>query len=242
MLKNLLTRGFARVNKLRAEPKVETRKSLSEPLKNIKYEGAKLTKSQKIWEAAKIQYHTPGLYEQKPDPKKNFLYGFEPDDFQDRNPLVAKAFSIAQASDSQLLAFRKKSAIQKYQRDLGDTGNPAVQVACLTERIVNMLRHCLHNNSDYITKKQLQILYHRRRKMLNYLRTVDPNSYITVVREYNIQQSQKELDSFQFFRQKHMVGQFRDKNSRFGAQPLNQESSNHMKKEARMRAFEKRTK
>lgn len=51
-----------------------------------------------------------------------------------------------------------------------DTGSPEVQVAILTTKIMNLSRHLQTTNKDKHNKRNLQLLVHKRQKLLRYLR------------------------------------------------------------------------
>lgn len=51
-----------------------------------------------------------------------------------------------------------------------DTGSPEVQVAILTTKIMNLSRHLQPTNKDKHNKRNLQLLVHKRQKLLRYLR------------------------------------------------------------------------
>jgi len=165
-----------------------------------------LTKSQKIWERARNEASPEIPSEPVISLRENFLYDFKTEDFEQSNELVKRSMSLANATSRQLLSFKKQSTMKKFQRDLLDTGSPAVQVACMTERLIHMINHCLVNNKDYKTKRKVHELFHRRRTMLNYLMKSDPNYYVWVIKEYNIQESQKILQSFKLSGKKHKPG------------------------------------
>ncbi len=165
-----------------------------------------LTKSQKLWEHTKNEVSPDNPNEPLISLRENFLYDFKKEDFDQSNELVKGSMSLANATASQLLSFKKQAATKKFQRDLMDTGSSAVQVACMTERLFHMINHCLTDNKDYKTKRKVHELFHRRRTMLNYLMKTDPNYYIWVIKEYNIQESQKILQSFKLLDKKHKPG------------------------------------
>lgn len=155
-----------------------------------------LTRAQIRWNDVLKQGHTSAPNEPQLDVYENFLYGFRKEDFVGRNSLVKRALSTANATDKQLLSFKKQSAMSKFQRDLTDTGSKEVQIACMTEQIIYNVGHCIKNNKDFNAKRKLKQLMFRRERMLNLLRKENPNHYIWVVREFNIQQSQKKLEAF----------------------------------------------
>ncbi|KAJ5132592.1 S15/NS1 RNA-binding [Penicillium atrosanguineum] len=62
---------------------------------------------------------------------------------------------------------------EKAPRIGQDTGSPEVQAAILTAKIVNLSRHLKTTNKDKHNKRNLQLLVHKRQKLLQYLRRKD---------------------------------------------------------------------
>ncbi|KAJ5240077.1 hypothetical protein N7468_004696 [Penicillium chermesinum] len=60
--------------------------------------------------------------------------------------------------------------LEKAVRVGPDTGSPEVQAAILTVKIMNLSRHLQTANKDKHNKRNLQILVHKRQKLLQYLR------------------------------------------------------------------------
>ena len=60
------------------------------------------------------------------------------------------------------------------------------QIAVLTERIKNITSHLKNNKKDHSGRRGLVILVSKRRKLLNYLRREDINSYKTILEKLNI--------------------------------------------------------
>ncbi|GAN67208.1 30S ribosomal protein S15 [Acetobacter orientalis] len=65
---------------------------------------------------------------------------------------------------------RRTALISEYQTSPTDTGSPEVQVAILTERIVNLTEHLKTHAKDFHSRRGLLILVGRRRSLLDYLR------------------------------------------------------------------------
>jgi small subunit ribosomal protein S15 len=76
---------------------------------------------------------------------------------------------------------RKQELIQEFKRDEGDTGSPEVQIAVLTTRINNLTEHMREHKKDYATRRGLLAMVSRRRRLLDYLRKVDPQRYLDII-------------------------------------------------------------
>ena len=76
---------------------------------------------------------------------------------------------------------RKKDLIGDYKKHETDTGSPEVQIALLTERIVNLTEHFKIHKKDHHSRRGLLKLVGQRRRLLNYLRRKDINRYREVI-------------------------------------------------------------
>ncbi|HNX58299.1 MAG TPA: 30S ribosomal protein S15 [Spirochaetota bacterium] len=71
----------------------------------------------------------------------------------------------------------KNEIITKYARHEGDTGSPEVQVALLTERINHLTEHFKTHAKDHHSRRGLLKLVGARRRMLEYLKKTNLESY-----------------------------------------------------------------
>jgi small subunit ribosomal protein S15 len=81
---------------------------------------------------------------------------------------------------------RKQELITQYGRLAGDTGSPEVQIAILTERIVNLTEHFKSNAKDHHSRRGLLILVGRRRRLLTYLQRKDSDRYDAVIKRLGL--------------------------------------------------------
>lgn len=81
---------------------------------------------------------------------------------------------------------RKTELIEKFGREKGDTGSPEVQVAILTERIVNLTEHLKTHKKDFHSRRGLLIMVGQRRRMLDYLKTKSVERYQTIITELGL--------------------------------------------------------
>jgi small subunit ribosomal protein S15 len=85
-----------------------------------------------------------------------------------------------------LLQEKKTELVQKYKRHEKDTGSPEVQVAILSERITYLTDHFKTHKKDHHSRRGLLKLVGQRRRLLDYLRTVDLNRYRTLIDQLGI--------------------------------------------------------
>ena len=76
---------------------------------------------------------------------------------------------------------RKQEIIQGYRQDEHDTGSAEVQIAILTTRINSLTEHLRTHKKDYASRRGLLAMVSRRRRLLDYLRRVDPQRYLDII-------------------------------------------------------------
>jgi len=76
---------------------------------------------------------------------------------------------------------KKEEVRKKFALNSKDTGSPEVQIALLTERIDNLVRHLSRFKKDYSSKRGLLKLVAQRRKLLKYLQDKDEERYKKMV-------------------------------------------------------------
>ncbi|MFL2871601.1 MAG: 30S ribosomal protein S15 [Pirellulaceae bacterium] len=76
---------------------------------------------------------------------------------------------------------RKQELIKEHQTGGSDTGSPEVQIAILTTRINSLTEHMREHKKDYACRRGLLGLVSRRRRLLDYLRRVDPQRYLDII-------------------------------------------------------------
>jgi len=80
-----------------------------------------------------------------------------------------------------ITAERKQTLIKEYGAKDGDTGSPEVQVAILTERIVNLTDHFKSHHKDNHSRRGLLKLVSQRRSLLDYLKKKDEGRYKSLI-------------------------------------------------------------
>ncbi len=81
---------------------------------------------------------------------------------------------------------KKLEIIQKYGKDDKDTGNTAVQIAFLTERISQLTEHFKVHRKDHHSRRGLLKLVGQRRRLLDYLIRKDLENYKGLIKELGI--------------------------------------------------------
>lgn len=81
---------------------------------------------------------------------------------------------------------KKDELVKEFSKGENDTGSPEVQIAILTTRINNLTEHMRANKKDHSTKRGLIGMVARRRRLLDYLRNIEPNRYLDIKSRLNI--------------------------------------------------------
>ncbi len=81
---------------------------------------------------------------------------------------------------------RKQTLIEEYGTKSGDTGSPEVQVAILTERIVNLTEHFKTHKKDNHSRRGLLKMVSQRRRLLDYVKTSDQDRYQVLIQRLGL--------------------------------------------------------
>ncbi len=76
---------------------------------------------------------------------------------------------------------RKSEVVGEFKTGDGDTGSPEVQIAILTNRINALTEHMRVHKKDYSTRRGLLAMVSRRRRLLDYVRSKDPQRYLDII-------------------------------------------------------------
>jgi small subunit ribosomal protein S15 len=85
-----------------------------------------------------------------------------------------------------ITAERKAELIKEHARGDADTGSPEVQIAVLTERIVNLTEHFKSHKKDNHSRRGLLKMVSQRRRLLDYLKAKDEGRYKDVVQKLGL--------------------------------------------------------
>ena len=81
---------------------------------------------------------------------------------------------------------RKSALIKEYATNSSDTGSPEVQVAILTERIVNLTEHFKGHKKDNHSRRGLLKMVSLRRRLLDYVKRKDEQRYKTLIEKLGL--------------------------------------------------------
>lgn len=80
----------------------------------------------------------------------------------------------------------KQEVIDKFKTHDSDSGSTEVQIALLTRRIETLTKHFQVHKKDHHSRRGLLKVVGQRRKLLDYLKRKDLNSYHRILRELNL--------------------------------------------------------
>lgn len=100
---------------------------------------------------------------------------------------------LATGSTAEILSGKLANLRAKYGRNDLDTGSTEVQVAMLTERLKGYDRHMITHKSDIAGRRGFLAVWHRRRKLLKYLRRTRYETYAYMMQE--LQLSEADIDN-----------------------------------------------
>ena len=84
---------------------------------------------------------------------------------------------------------QKAEIISQFKQSENDTGSPEVQVSLMTNRINELTKHFKENKKDFHSRRGMQRLVNRRRKLLQYLKKNNLERYKTLIQRLNLRDS-----------------------------------------------------
>jgi small subunit ribosomal protein S15 len=81
---------------------------------------------------------------------------------------------------------QKSQVIEKYRVHKSDSGSPEVQVALLSQRILELTEHFKMHKKDHHSRRGLLTMVSRRRKLLKYLKDRSPVRYQALISSLGI--------------------------------------------------------
>ncbi len=77
----------------------------------------------------------------------------------------------------------KQTVMKNFSRHEKDTGSPEVQIAVLSQRISRLTEHFSQFKKDNNSKRGLVRLIGRRKRLMNYLKRTNPESYAELMKK-----------------------------------------------------------
>ena len=83
----------------------------------------------------------------------------------------------------------KAVIVNEFKRADKDTGSPEVQVSLIAGRIKYLTDHFKAHKKDFHSRRGLQELVNKRRKLLKYLKVSDEGRYQTLIKKLELRDS-----------------------------------------------------
>jgi small subunit ribosomal protein S15 len=81
---------------------------------------------------------------------------------------------------------QKQQLKSDFGRGKSDSGSPEIQIALLTHRIAQMTAHLQLHPKDYASRRGLLGMVSRRRRLLDYVKRINPSLYLDLLRRLEI--------------------------------------------------------
>jgi small subunit ribosomal protein S15 len=88
-----------------------------------------------------------------------------------------------------LTSVQKAEIVNEFKRAAKDTGSSEVQVSLMTSRIKYLTDHFKDHKKDFHSRRGLQALVNKRRKLLKYLKRKDLARYATLIQNLGLRDS-----------------------------------------------------
>lgn len=120
-------------------------------------------------------------------------FGVLPSALIDLDERVQRSVDLVNASEAEIRQYKIQKAVEKFRRFDGDTGSSEVQVAILSVKIKSMEAHMKAHRKDFHSRRGLQIMVNKRRKLMVHLRKNNFDTYKSVLQEYGLRDIIKQL-------------------------------------------------
>lgn len=87
-----------------------------------------------------------------------------------------------------------QETLERFQRFPGDTGSSEVQVGLLSQKIQHMSLHSRQHRKDHSSRRGLLRALNQRRKLLQYLRRTDFDSYVSLITKLGLKDNYYPMD------------------------------------------------
>lgn len=88
-----------------------------------------------------------------------------------------------------LTSVQKANIVKKFKRSDNDTGSSEVQVSLMTGRINYLTEHFKQHKKDFHSRRGLQALVNKRRKLLKYLKKSNLDRYSALIKSLGLRDS-----------------------------------------------------
>ena len=80
----------------------------------------------------------------------------------------------------------KTEIVKAYGKNEKDTGSSAVQIAMMTQKIIELTEHLKSNKKDFATKRGLLMMVGKRKRLLAYVKSQNLDEYRELIKKLGI--------------------------------------------------------
>lgn len=91
-----------------------------------------------------------------------------------------------QAVKNPIVDMTKDEVVKEYAIKEGDTGSAEVQVALLTQRIIQLQSHFAAHKHDHHSRRGLLVMVGRRRRLLDYIKKDSVSRYSDLIKRLGL--------------------------------------------------------
>ena len=102
---------------------------------------------------------------------------------------VPYGYDLLPGVNMSLNSAQKADIVKEFQLADQDTGSPEVQVSLMTGRIKYLTEHFKTHKKDFHSRRGLQALVNKRRKLLKYLKRNNQLRYVTLIQKLGLRDS-----------------------------------------------------
>ncbi|MEW5298607.1 MAG: hypothetical protein WDW36_001709 [Sanguina aurantia] len=103
-----------------------------------------------------------------------------------RPDLVARFLALEMRPKGERLSIQRRTVISDFQRHPRDMGSAEVSVAVWTHRIRELCEHFRRHKKHVHKMRQMEAMFHRRRRMLMYMRRMKFEDYCYTIRKLGL--------------------------------------------------------
>lgn len=120
------------------------------------------------------------------DGKEEYRFGLKSADLEDKDEMIRRSFQLKNASKAEVRKNDVALAIKQFERFEGDTGSSEVQIGVLTIKINALSEHMRTHKKDFHSRHGLDKLVSKRRRLLQYLRGKNFETYKRVLHAFGL--------------------------------------------------------
>ena len=115
-----------------------------------------------------------------------YIFGLVKSDLAHLNPALQSTLSLKCASSKEVAKARRDALVEKFGRGVFDASSPSVQIAIMTDKILNLRAHMIRSPKEKHSTIRMSIFLGRRTKLMKLLYKTDFSLYQWTCKELGI--------------------------------------------------------